>query len=58
MSNLELKLRAAEDRVRSHESELRKELRTFDVVLAQIAYIITLEFFGAATKAGPAHAVL
>lgn len=51
-------LAAAEQCVLSHESELRRELRTFDVVLAQLTYIITLEFFGAATKAGPSHAVL
>ena len=49
---------AAESRAHAHESELRKELGTFDLALAQIAYMITLEFFGAATKAGPAHAVL
>jgi amino acid transporter len=49
---------AAESRVHAHESELRKELGTFDLALAQIAYMITLEFFGAATKAGPAHAML
>jgi glutamate:GABA antiporter len=42
----------------SHESELRKELGTFDLALAQIVYMITLEFFGAATKAGPSHALL
>jgi glutamate:GABA antiporter len=51
-------LAAAEQRVRTHESDLRRELRTFDLVLAQLTYIITLEFFGAATKAGPAHAIL
>jgi glutamate:GABA antiporter len=51
-------LQAAESRARSHESALRKELGTFDLALAQIAYIITLEFFGAATKAGPSQAVL
>lgn len=43
---------------KSHESELRRELGTFDLALAQIAYMITLEFFGAATKAGPSHALL
>jgi amino acid transporter len=51
-------LEAAEGRVRAHESELRQELGTFDLALAQVAYMITLEFFGAATKAGPSHAVL
>jgi glutamate:GABA antiporter len=45
-------------RVHSHASELRKELGTFDLAMAQVAYMITLEFFGAASKAGPAHAVL
>ena len=44
--------------VRGHESQLRKELGTFDLALAQITYMITLEFFGAASKAGPSHAVL
>ena len=54
----ETTLERAEQRVLSHQSELRRELGTLDVVLAQITYIITLEFFGAATKAGPSHAVL
>jgi amino acid transporter len=58
MSSNHPTLEAGEQRVRSHESELRKELGTFDLALAQVAYMITLEFFGAATKAGPAHAVL
>jgi glutamate:GABA antiporter len=58
MSSSEATLGAAEQRVLSHQSELRKELGTLDVVLAQITYIITLEFFGTATKAGPSHAVL
>ncbi|HEV2468773.1 MAG TPA: APC family permease [Candidatus Sulfotelmatobacter sp.] len=44
--------------MRSHEGELRRELGTLDLALAQIAYMITLEFFGAATKAGPAHSLL
>jgi amino acid transporter len=47
-----------EARAHAHESELRRELGTFDLALAQITYMITLEFFGAATKAGPAHATL
>ncbi len=51
-------LETAEQRVHQHESALRKELGTFDLALAQVAYMITLEFFGAATKAGPSHAVL
>ena len=51
-------LGAAKGRVHSHASELRKELGTLDLALAQVAYMITLEFFGAATKAGSAHAVL
>jgi len=50
-------IEAAGTRARSHESELRKELGTFDLALAQVAYMITLEFFGAATKAGSSHAV-
>src|SRR5215510_10852726 len=44
--------------VNNQESALRKELGTFDLALAQITYMVTLEFFGAATKAGPTHAVL
>ena len=46
------------EHARSHESELRKELGTFDLAMAQVAYMITLEFFGAASKAGSSHAVL
>jgi glutamate:GABA antiporter len=57
LSSPETILAAAEQTVRSHESELRRELGTFDLALAQIAYMITLEFFGTATKAGPSHAV-
>ena len=33
-------------RVQAHHGELRKEMGIADVVLAQITYIITLEFFG------------
>lgn len=51
-------LGAAQSRVRGHESELRKELGAFDLALAQVAYMVSLEFFGAATKAGASHAVL
>ncbi len=58
MSSIGESLQAAESRVHSHEAELRKELGTLDLALAQVAYIITLEFFGAATKAGPSHALL
>jgi len=58
MSSSEATLEAAEQSVRSHQAELRKELGTLDVVLAQITYIVTLEFFGTATKAGPSHALL
>lgn len=58
MSTTENTLGAAEKRVQSHQTELRKELGVVDVALAQITYIITLEFFGAATKAGPSHAIL
>ena len=41
-----------------HQAELRKELGIVDVVLAQSTYIVTLEFFGTAVKAGSSHAVL
>ena len=58
LSSAENILTAAENSAHTRESELRKELGTFDLALAQITYMITLEFFGAATKAGPAHAVL
>jgi amino acid transporter len=44
--------------VQAHQAELRKELGLVDVVLAQIAYVVTLEFFGTAVKAGSSHAVL
>lgn len=44
--------------VQAHQAELRKEMGLVDVVLAQITYIITLEFFGTAAKAGSSHAVL
>jgi len=44
--------------VQAHQAELRKELGIVDVVLAQITYIVTLEFFGTAVKAGSSHAVL
>jgi amino acid transporter len=44
--------------VRAHQAELRKEMGLVDLVLAQITYIVTLEFFGTAVKAGSSHAVL
>jgi glutamate:GABA antiporter len=44
--------------VQAHQAELRKEMGLVDVVLAQITYIITLEFFGTAVKAGSSHAFL
>jgi amino acid transporter len=44
--------------VQAHQAELRKELGLLDVVLAQITYVVTLEFFGTAAKAGSSHAVL
>jgi amino acid transporter len=48
----------AKARVQARQAELRKELGLVDVVLAQITYIVTLEFFGTAVKAGSSHAVL
>jgi amino acid transporter len=48
----------AESRVPLQQAELRKEMGLVDVVLAQITYIVTLEFFGTAVKAGSSHAVL
>lgn len=44
--------------MRGHQAELRKEMGLVDLVLAQITYIITLEFFGTAVKAGSSHAAL
>jgi amino acid transporter len=43
--------------VEAHSQELRKELGLFDLVMAQILLVIVLDFFGTATKAGPAHVV-
>jgi len=42
----------------AHVADLPKELGFGDIVLAQIVYIVTLEFFGTAVKAGSAHVVL
>jgi amino acid transporter len=44
--------------VQAHQAELRKDLGLLDVVLAQITYVVTLEFLGTAAKAGSSHAVL
>jgi len=44
--------------VQSHSAALRKELRLFDLVLAQILIIIVPEFFGTAVKAGNSHVAL
>jgi len=49
---------APQSGVQVHQAELRKELGLVDVVLAQITYMVTLEFFGTAVKAGSSHAVL
>ena len=51
-------LQAAEAEVRSHSTELRRELGIADLVLAQILIIIVPEFFGTAVKAGRSHVVL
>ena len=51
-------LAAAEADVRSHSTELRRELGIVDLVFAQILIIIVPEFFGTAVKAGNAHVVL
>jgi len=49
---------APQSGAQAHQAELRKELGIVDVVLAQITYIVTLEFFGTAVKAGSSHAIL
>ncbi len=43
---------------RSHESELRKELGVWDLVLTQILFIVGLPWIGVAAKLGPSHVVL
>ena len=48
----------AEGDVRSHSTELRRELGIADLALAQILIVIVPEFFGTAVKSGPAHGVL
>jgi len=58
LSTTERIVEGAAARVQAHQAELRKEMGLVDVVLAQIAYIITLEFFGTAVKAGSSHAFL
>jgi len=58
VNSTEADFESSEQRVRAHQTELRKELGTFDLAMAQVAYMITLEFFGTATKAGPAHTLL
>src|SRR5574338_769737 len=37
--------------------ELRKELSVFDLALAQILFIVGLQWVGVAAKQGPAHVV-
>lgn len=44
--------------VRSHSTELRRELGIGDLALAQILIVIVPEFFGTAVKSGSAHGVL
>ncbi|HKV79617.1 MAG TPA: APC family permease, partial [Candidatus Sulfotelmatobacter sp.] len=51
-------VRSLPTEAQAHQAELRKEMGLLDVVLAQITYIITLEFFGTAVKAGSSHAFL
>ena len=53
-----IKLETAEARIQAHTAGLRKELGIVDLALAQIVYIVTLEFFGTAARAGPSHVVL
>jgi glutamate:GABA antiporter len=58
LSSKERIVEAPQSGVQAHQTELRKELGIVDVVLAQITYIVTLEFFGTAVKAGSSHAAL
>ena len=58
MSTTERIAESTTAQVRAHQGKLRKEMGLTDVVLAQITYIITLEFFGTAVKAELSHAVL
>lgn len=44
--------------VQADQAGLPRELGLLDLALAQIAYVVTLEFFGTAVKAGSSHAVL
>jgi amino acid transporter len=43
--------------VQAHSAELRKELGLFDLVMAQVLFVIVLDFFGTAAKAGSSHVV-
>ena len=58
MSTTRTTVAGADAGVQAHQAELRKDLGLLDVVLAQITYVVTLEFFGTAVKAGSSHAVL
>lgn len=59
MSNADnIGLAATEARIQARSAGLRKELGIVDLALAQIVYIVTLEFFGTAARAGPSHVVL
>ncbi len=50
-------IQQAEAEVRSHGTALRKELRLFDLVLAQLLIIIVADYMGTAVKAGASHVV-
>ena len=51
-------IQAAEAKVRSHSSALRRELGIADLIFAQILIIMVPEFYGTAVKAGQSHVVL
>ena len=46
-----------EDDVRARSADLRKELSVWDLALAQILFIVGLQWVGVAAKQGPAHVI-
>jgi amino acid transporter len=50
-------LEGEEAAVQARSAELRKELSIWDLVLAQILFIVGLQWVGVAAKQGPAHVI-
>jgi hypothetical protein len=50
-------VRSQEDAVRTRSADLRKELSIPDLALAQILFIVGLQWVGVAAKQGPAHVI-